>query len=176
MRVDWYSNIDIFAIWVTWKVLLWFRVIPKDYCMTSVEHKYMKSLIHFWGGDKTIGKMSAKMTKTLSIMVFPNYQDESSVVRSRERCTGETSRHRRCLDECFVWRELLVLSFNPFSFLSAVFFLYLLKKGHYGCLVGLKPLRNPESKPQPKTLSSIWWIWGETYIKFYQTTYCHRIW
>ena len=120
--------------------------------------------------------MSAKMTKTLSIMVFPNYQDESSVVRSRERCTGETSRHRRCLDECFVWRELLVLSFNPFSFLSAAFFLYLLKKGHYCCLVGLKPLRNPESKPQPKTLSSIWWIWGETYIKFYQMTYCHRIW
>ena len=130
----------------------------------------------FERGDKTIGKMSAKMTKSLSIMVFPNYQDESSVVRSRERCTGETSRHRRCLDECFVWRELPVLSFNPFSFLSAVFFLYLLKKGHYCCLVGLKPLRNPESKPQPKTLSSIWWIWGETYIKFYQTTYCHRIW
>ena len=101
--------------------------------------------------------MSAKMTKRLSIMLFPNYQDESSVVRSRERerCTGETSRHRRCLDECFVWRELLVLSLDPFSFLSAVLFLYLLKKGHYGCLVGLKPLRNPESKSQPKTLSSL---------------------
>ena len=70
----------------------------------------------FERGDKTIGKMSAKMTKRLSIMLFPNYQDESSVVRSRERCTGETSRHRRCLDECFVWRELLVLSFNAFSF------------------------------------------------------------
>ena len=125
----------------------------------------------FERGDKAIGKMSAKMTKTLSIMVFPNYQDESSVVRSRERererCTGESSRYRRCLDECFVWRELLVLSLNPFSFLSAVLFLYLLKKGHYGCLVGLKPLRNPESKPQPKALSFIWWIWGETYIKFY---------
>ena len=39
----------------------------------------------FERGDETIGKMSAKMTKTLSIMVFPNYQDESSVVRSRER-------------------------------------------------------------------------------------------
>ena len=39
----------------------------------------------FERGDKTIGKMSAKMTKTLSIMVFPNYQDESSVVRSREK-------------------------------------------------------------------------------------------
>ena len=73
----------------------------------------------FERGDKAIGKMSAKMTKTLSIMVFPNYQDESSVVRSwereRERCTGETSRYRRCLDECFIWRELLVLSFTLFS-------------------------------------------------------------
>ena len=104
----------------------------------------------FERGDKTIGKMSAKMTKALSIMAFPNYQDESSVVRSRERererCTGETSRHRRCLDESFRLERTPCPFFQSFLVLSAVFFLYHLKKGHYGCLVGLKPLLNPESK------------------------------
>ena len=68
-----------------------------------------------------IGKMSAKMTKALSIMAFPNYQDESSVVRSRERererdVLERTADTGAALMSRFVWRELLVLSFNPFSF------------------------------------------------------------
>ena len=65
---------------------------------------------------KTIGKMSAKMTKSLSIMAFPNYQDESSVVRSRER-----ERERDVLERTAdTGAALMSVSFgeNSLSFLS----------------------------------------------------------
>ena len=70
----------------------------------------------FERGDETIGKMSAKMTKTLSIMVFPNYQDESSVVRSREK-----ERERDLLERpADTGAALMSVSFgeNSLSFLS----------------------------------------------------------
>ena len=96
--------------------------------------------------------MSAKMTKSLSIMVFPNYQDESSVVRSRERCTGETSRHRRCLDESFRLDRTPCSFF--YSFLAVVI-----------AAVGLKPLRNPQIPPTPtKKLSRLFEEYDEKHI------------
>ena len=56
------------------------------------------------------------MTKSLSIMLFPNYQDESSVVRSRER-----ERERDVLERpADTGAALMSVSFgeNSLSFLS----------------------------------------------------------
>ena len=143
-----------------------------------MERKYMKSLIHFWEGWLNNWENECKNDKE-----FVNHAVSQL---SRWVVGGKVKRERE-----MYWRDQQTQAlpwwvfrlertpcpfFQSFLVLSAVFFLYLLKKGHYGCLVGLKPLRNPESKPQPKTVSSIWWIWGETYINFYQMAYSHRIW